>query len=568
MARYLAIDADAHGLTVASGTVRSGVVHLEQTLSWTENPQPLSPSTAGPLGRKLAELLKTAGIAPAPVLFAIGRDRIILKEIKHPPSPPQDEPAVVRFQAIKELTESPDDGVLDYLPLGSDAAGERRASVAFLHNDQFKSFRAMCDAANLKLAGVTPRPFAAASAAARAVTTGAVPAPDSADAATAVVTLGESAGEFTVVKAGLVRFSRPISAMATANEATLVAELRKNLNVYSAQAAGDAIQAIYLAEGETGSGGWSGRLGASLPVPVHAFDPLAGSPAAERIPPRIRSRFAGVVGLLAGKAKIGPAPMNFAQPRQPRAAVNPNRNRLAVAALLGIVLLAALGFGGYVLVRDAEARTTALRAEVARLDDGIKNLEPDVKRLAAAEEYDRRNVPWLDEIYDLSVHFPDINKMKVVAYVGDALPPPTNKQKAVAQGPPPAPGQPAAVATPVTPAVKAVPGPVAKIRLTVVSENPTLPQELVQALARESRFYSGVRMTTGALLPGGTSRTPVQQFFIDANVVRRAPVDYAALLRVTLPKPVAAAAERPAVPDPDDLPGDPLGGLPDGGANP
>jgi Tfp pilus assembly PilM family ATPase/outer membrane murein-binding lipoprotein Lpp len=551
--RYLAIDADGHGLTVAAGSVRGGTAHVEQAFAWPETAPPLSPATAAPLGRRLAELLKEAGVAPAPVLFAVGRDRIILKEIKHPPSPPQDEPAVVRFQAMKELTESPDDGVLDYMPLGSDAGGERRSLVAFVNKDVFNAVKAACDAAGLKLAAVTPRPFATTAAAGRAVATGAVPVPDAVDAAVAVVTLNDSSGEFSVIKNGAVRFSRHVSPMAMTNEATLVAELRRNLSVYSAQSLGDSIQAIYLAEGETGLGGWSGRLGATLPVPVYPFDPLAGTPVADRVPPKQRSRFAGVVGLLAGQSRVGPTPINFVQPRQPRAEVNPNRNRIVVGALLGLLTLAGLAFRSYALLQSAAAKTANLQAQVQSLESDLKLREPDVKRLAAAEEFDKRGIPWLDEKYDLAVLFPDISKMKLMSYVVSALPPPVSKDK---QKP----------AAPTGSRLTASP-PVAKMRLTIAADNGTLPEELVRALARESRYYSGVRSTIGPLLPGGSARSPVQQFFIDANISRRSPEEYTSRLRVTLPKPEVEPEKPAAAPDPNPL-GLPGGFGPDGGNAP
>lgn len=545
MPRYLAIDADARGLTVAAGSVRGGAIQLEQALVLPDA-GPLVPSSAAALGQRVAELLKSAGLAPAPVLFSIGRDRVVMKEIKHPPSPPQDEPAIVRFQAMKEFTESPDDGVIDYVPVGSDLSGERRSTVAYLNRELLIAIRTLCESAGLKVAAIAPRPYAAAAAAARAVTTGAIPVPDAVDAAIAVLTLDETSGEFAVVKNGALRMTRPVSAIAMANEAALVGELKRNLAVYSAQSGGDAIQAVYLAEAETGLTGWSGRLGASLPVPVFPFDPLAGTPATDRVPPKQRGRYTGVVGLLANQAKFGPPAMNFAQPRQPKAVVDPNRNRNAIIALLGLVILGGLAFGGFILVQNSNAQTTALRRQLEDAKKQIEELEPNAKRLAAAEEFEKRSITWIDEMYDLAVLFPDINKMKLTSFVGTAIPPPTTKDKLKAANAPKAGGKAALV-------------PVAKVRLQVASENATFPEELVRALARESKYYSNVRMTIGALLPGGNSRSPTQQFIVETQVGYRTPTDYTSKLRVSLPKPVEA--EKPAAPAEEF----PAGIEPDGG---
>ena len=73
--------------------------------------------------------LKKAGISAAPVLASIGRERVILKEIRHPPVPTKEEPALVRFQTAKELSESPDDVIIDYTPLSDPAAPGGRMIV-------------------------------------------------------------------------------------------------------------------------------------------------------------------------------------------------------------------------------------------------------------------------------------------------------------------------------------------------------------------------------------------------------------------------------------------------------
>ncbi len=104
MARFLAIDADAGGLIVVSASPRGGgSLAIEQTVALAHEAAPLSASNAVALGAKLKDLLKQAHIRPAPALVVLGRDRVILKDVTYPPSAPADEPAVVRFQAIRDL---------------------------------------------------------------------------------------------------------------------------------------------------------------------------------------------------------------------------------------------------------------------------------------------------------------------------------------------------------------------------------------------------------------------------------------------------------------------------------
>ena len=136
MSRYLAIDIDPQGLFVAAGTVRGGTARVEGALAWSDDgPPPLTAESAKAIGEQLRERLRAAGIASGPVLIAVGRERVILKELRYPAVPPAEEPALVRFQAMKELTENPDDVVLDYAPLGNGVADPTAMSDGMLPSD-------------------------------------------------------------------------------------------------------------------------------------------------------------------------------------------------------------------------------------------------------------------------------------------------------------------------------------------------------------------------------------------------------------------------------------------------
>ena len=535
MARFLAIDADAHGLLVVVAAARGGSVKIERALAAVEDARPLGPASAKALGARLKDLLRDAGVAPAPALVCVGRDRVILKEVRYPPTAPADEPAVVRFQATKDLTEAADEVVVDYQPLPpAGPAADRQALVVFLRRELLAAARVMCEAAGLKLAGVTPRPFALAAAAARASAIGAVPAPDPADAPVGVLLLSERGGEFTVTRNGRVAFSRTVPAAAVASEAALLAEVRRNLGVYSGVPGGGEVEALYLAEAETGGDGWSGRLRAALPVPVHAFDPLANGTATGDVPPPLRGRFAGAVGLLAARA-AGPLPVNFQQPRQPRAAASANRPRVLLGVMAAILVAGFLTVGGMLLVDQADRRVATLRAQVKQVEDEIARHDRDRKRLAAADEFTGREVVWLDELYDLAARFPDVGKMRVTTLDGAALPAPSEKDRAKEEQ--------QLKANPQL-AKTAPPRPVGKLRLTVGTDNADLPGRLVSSFKADGRYYVGTRVTGGGLVGGpGARASGAQQYVIDTQLTRRAPDGYTRRLDVPPPESPAAPAD-------------------------
>jgi Tfp pilus assembly PilM family ATPase len=528
VSRFLAIDADAQGLFVAAGSLRGADgIAVEQTAAAVDDVPPLTPATAADLGARLKDLLRQAGIKAAPVLLCVGRDRIIPRDVHHPPTPPADEPAIVRFQAIRDLTESPDDVVMDYTPLGDAPAGERRALVVFVRKEVVRAARQMCEAAGLKLAAVTPRPFALAAALRHAVAAGAVPPAEDPSAALAVVSLWDRGGEFTVVRGTDITFTRSIPAPAVGGERALVAELKRNLAVYAGQHPGAPVRALYLTESDAPGVGWAGRVYDALPVPVYAFDPLAGAASAEAVPVRQRGRFAGPVGLLSLRAATTTLPINFVTPRQPRAERNPAKPRTLLAALACVAVVALLGVFAFLQLDRADRRVTELTAQRDQLDSELRRLEPNAKRVEAADEFMDREVVWLDELYDLADRVPNVGKVAVTEFDGTALPPPKKETRLA-----PAPGQPAAPAR----KPKAAP-PVAQVRITYQTADAQMAQRVADAF-KNDKYYVGVSRPT----MGGNPTAKGQTFAVIAQVLHRKPGEYKRELQVKPPAP----AERPA----------------------
>jgi Tfp pilus assembly PilM family ATPase len=393
LARFLAIDWDHQQLHVVAATMSGGTVRLRRAAVWAE-PQTPNPAEAEALGRLLRERLKAAGIAPAPVLACLSRDRVILKEVRHPPVPAAEEPAVVRFQAVKELTEPPDEVVIDYVPAGvTGNGGERRALVLVVRRELLQAYQTLCQAAGLKLAALTPRSFGSAAGVRRL--TGA----ELADAAVAVLTLGERWGEFCVVRGGGLIFSRSV-----ASGPTLPAEVRRNLAVYAGQAPQHPVQAIYVAGGAAEHAELRERLQEIAGISVQAFDPLAPQEGPE-VPATGRGGFAGAVGLLHAQAGGG-LPINFVRVKQAGPARDPNKRRLILAAAAaGLLLLAGIGWCWSVLAaRDRELE--GLNLVKADLDRQLVPVEEDAKYLKGIGEWNDTDVVWLDELYDLADRFP------------------------------------------------------------------------------------------------------------------------------------------------------------------
>jgi hypothetical protein len=401
LSRFLALDWDHQQLHVVAAEVRGGVVTFRRAAVWREEQ---SPTLAGAedAGRLLKQRLKEAGIAAAPVLACVGRDRVVLKEVRYPVVSDSEEPAIVRFQALKELTEPPDEIVLDFAPIG-DSGGERRASVLSVRRDLLTAYQKLCQAAGLKLVGLMPRSFALAAAAAPP----AVPA----DVPVGVVATGDGWAEFAVVRGGNLLLARPV-----APGSGLPAEVRRNLSVFAGQHPALRIDSVYLAG--SGDNALARRLSEALELPVNSFDPFGGA-SGEMLPSGDRGSFIGAAGILLAKAKSPVLPINFVQPRQP---APPKRINVRMTAAIAVAVVLLLGGG-------VAAARSVLNAKAAEKEDKLAQSEDKERQAAALREIKRHIQPldsweqpvWLDELYELSARVHDIDSLTVTQFSAEPV---------------------------------------------------------------------------------------------------------------------------------------------------
>src|SRR5207302_7674417 len=95
--------------------------------------------------------------------------------------------------------------------MGIGPNGEKRGQVLVIRRELFNTYQTICQAAGLKLAGVTPRPYGMAACLRRLIGTSVLmPPPEPADSAIALVTVGERWAEFCIVKGGTLLQTRSL----------------------------------------------------------------------------------------------------------------------------------------------------------------------------------------------------------------------------------------------------------------------------------------------------------------------------------------------------------------------
>jgi Tfp pilus assembly PilM family ATPase len=415
LARFLALDWDHQQLHVVAASVGGGGVRIQRAVVWQEQQSP-NPAEAEALGKLLRERLKTAGIALAPVLVCLGRDRVILKEVRYPDVPAAEEPAIVRFQAVKELTDPAEEVIIDYAPAGEPGPnGEKRAWALIVRRELLQTYQTLCKAAGLKLVGLAPRPFGTMSGLKRLVgTTVLTPAPEPPDAAMAVLTVTERWAEFCVLRGETLLFARSL-----APGTTLAGEVRRNLAVYLGQAPQNPVRALYVAGG-TEQAALRQRLQDMLAIPIHPFDPFGGVEKPE-LPAAHRGAFAGTVGLLYAQADKRGLPINFVRPKEPKPPRDPNQKRVLLGAgVAAALLVAAVAYCvSQVAAKDQDLNARA--REKADLDRQLTQLDDDSKRIKALDDWSQTEIVWLDELYDLTARFPDPNKLFLMQMTGNPV---------------------------------------------------------------------------------------------------------------------------------------------------
>jgi hypothetical protein len=399
LARVLALDWDPpYCQLVAANVTRQGL-ETGKSVVWSPD-ESLSPKTAESLGRKLREFMAAQAVPAAPVVICIGRDRVILKELSYPPTTPQDEPNLVRFQATKDLADMAEDVVLDYAAMpGSN--GERQALAVILRREVMTSFQQLCKAAGLKLQTVVPRPFGMGGCLNLARARGKnVPAAGSPEDGVAMLLVGRRWAELSLFRGETLLFSRSLGV-----GPSLPAEVRRSLAVLSSQTQGGfprpAPRTLYYVGGGDANGSLQ-ALQEAVGLPVVELDPLTET---EKTQAENRGTLAGNLGLLQSLSR-GQVPVNLASPREPAPVVDQGRRkRFMTVALtfLGLLLGVLLS---QVVLGAKRAEIEEVETEKAALETSFQRLDQDRLDLEALKIWELSAIPWLDELYDLAARFP------------------------------------------------------------------------------------------------------------------------------------------------------------------
>lgn len=408
MARFLAIDWDPPKLRVLGAQISKGKARVEQSLS-LPLAEELTVKTAPALGKALKDALGQAGIAPAPVLFSLGRDRVIIKEMSIPFVPTYEEPTVVRFQAAKEMTDAATDVTLDYSLLASPKAGQQTpVQVVMVRKAIVSALKALCEAAGLKMHGIVPRPFALAGLLDRN-------APSTIPLARGLlVPTGTEEAEFCVYSADRLVWARTLSV-----DPGLAGEVQKNLMLLAVQKPDlPEVQKIETA-GIAGLG--------NLRVPKEPLESWRD----KDVKPQDPVAFLGALGLAELAAKSATLPVNLAAPKEPKPVVDNSKRRRKLGLIAAVILVPVLLAGWYLNLSNMENKIKELQLAKEDLEDFTKKTENEQIDVAGLKEWQNTTISWLDEFFDIAARFPQEEGLRITSAKATLL----NKQALKGSGP-------------------------------------------------------------------------------------------------------------------------------------
>ena len=394
MAKWLAIDVEQGRWRIAEATTGRGSLRVERLEEWVPSEEPIR-TNAESLGVKLRDFLRDKDLGAQPVVLTFGRERVFLKELRYPVLPPADEAGLVRFQATKDLPDSADSPIVDYVALNEPKAAERETLAVSIRRGWLQSVLGICKAAGLKVLGATPRFY------------GLVGLADFAGMnadSVAFLAPAELSSELTVLQRGKPVFVRSLAPAASPG---LAVEVQRSLAVFRIQRPEQgAITRIVML-------GAAGDLSSQLagPIPVEPIAAKIDSPRSLH-PNEYASLGAAYLWQRDGKL-----PINLAAPRDPKPGVDPNRRRKAI-----------IGFGSALLVLFAIVglMMTASRrnAHIARLENDLEDVKENVKLLeqertdnAFYKEWEDTTVAWVDEIHNVAAKLPHTKGIRLTQVV-------------------------------------------------------------------------------------------------------------------------------------------------------
>ncbi|MCP4245451.1 MAG: pilus assembly protein PilM [bacterium] len=450
--RILSVDWDPRELRLVHARIRKEQVCIDDVLS-VKMPDNIDLTSAEQLGQLLRQVLHHERIRCNHVIVDIPRDQVVLNTLTLPNVAVGDMAGMVELQIAKGLPFPVSEAVVDFaVPPDDDGGDQYDVPVGAVRKEVVAFYEQVCHNAGLKLERIGLRPYA------NKVAIGALLAGQTPERVL-IVDVGPTLTEIDVLRRGQLVFSRaasvfvppdigkavPLSSVDVARSGVislpdedegeveaevipfdaeietghrdltavvtdLMVEVTRSIEAYRGTDLGAEMDCVVVAGGT----GIEERLAEAMQrrfgVHTETYNPTAildgdRDRGAEAV------GFSAALGLVLGHAGEGRLHFDFLHPKKQEA---PGRAQLKKVPLVAAVVAVFVLFGGVLYTKGPAkkfAQIRALEEEIADTKARIKDNQPFIRMVGAAEKFEAEQIVWVDEMRSLVALLPDNKKV-------------------------------------------------------------------------------------------------------------------------------------------------------------
>ncbi len=405
MARFLALEWDAREARIAVARTRGNEIAVEHAFSVDLQSRDGEARGEADVGPRIAAALAARGLGRVETLVAVGRANIELRQLTLPPSPPEELPELVRFQALRQFTTINESWPIDFVPVDAGESESLHVIAAAISPELVTQIQASCEAADLSAKRVILRPFAAASLLRRCEPPGHSPC-------TLMVDLLAEEADLTVMVNNQVAMMRTVRLSTghgtEAQSRAMLGEIRRTIAAAQNQLRGHRVERVVMCGDGSVQAALKTLIEENLSHRVEWFDPFGQLPLEGDLAqskPEHPGRFAPLLGMLADEAGGAAHAIDFLHPREAPAPPNPWKSNAVyigagVAVCLGLILLLVANMA------SLDREIAVLEAESRALDKTVEKAKKKLDDVNRVEDFLRTDYVWLDEIKNLADTLP------------------------------------------------------------------------------------------------------------------------------------------------------------------
>ncbi|MDR0871625.1 MAG: hypothetical protein LBN39_12620 [Planctomycetaceae bacterium] len=416
MTRFLAVDWDESELRYLSADVQKGTLNVYKAgtapLEVPVSEEETAPAAGAvpklpPLFAALRTLIKEERLDVNAVLLTLDRNKTEILEQTLPPCSEPEIPVLLKNQALRELPHFAEHDPLDFIVLTTAENGERKVLAAGIQlvfrQELVRSFRSLGKAVQ----GITYRPAAAVEL--FRYTQFVSDEPEY----VLLVNVVRTDVEIITLNGRQIHsvrsFRLPEQSGLTETATVLADEIERTAVIGIEGDETSAIQKVFLFGTEEE---WTQLTAVLAEKQLNAavIEPFAvpGITTSKLLKlPENQGRFAPLLGVLLSRQSAGLPlqTLDLLHPKEP-----PKPRNYVRPILLAAVLLAIAGYGVYhwntEVIKGLEAELASVKEEHGKTAAGLQTAAPAYQVLSQVRNWEIMNVPWLDELSELSQVFP------------------------------------------------------------------------------------------------------------------------------------------------------------------